>query len=578
MNRRVNFKTLWLVSGRDGKAREQRFGSKTLLFGPNGTGKSRITKNLLWSLGCPTLKQSAGHWDPDTAAALEFEFAGNTYMSLRQGKRLGMFNEAGDLLFSADKLTVWDRLASEFFGYRLELRRPQSNVYAPAGVSYMLLPYYMDQDGSWGADWDTFENLAQFSKWKDETFQAFIGLHPNAYFVAKHQRDDAAGRIREKEQELEAQRKAFKRVEDVLPKKLPSLNITVFRSELAELGKKALKLQQEQVRVRTQLLNLVNSRQKLQTEIKVAQRAQGELTGDFAYLEQANTSIECPTCGTVHANSFHARLQLSSDLESLTALVAEMRSQLDATEGDEARVRSSLKQIERSIGELDQMQNERRARLKLEDVLASQSKRTLDNAFERVTNDLGVVLKRLNESKDTAELELKKYTDADRLKNVRKYFNDQFASLSNLLGVPASEQISEPKPGSRAQSGGSSAPRSLLAMHLAMLATNAEWGDTPLFPFVADTLAQSGQDDTNLRRMIDVLGRAAGFKHQVILAVERLPENVSLGEFEVVTLGVEGSVMSEGTFKAVTERLEAPLVKLREAVKPKVENDVVPRA
>lgn len=575
MNQRVNFKTLWLVSGRDGKAREQRFSSKTLLFGQNGTGKSRIIKNLLWSLGCPTLKQSAGHWDPDTAAALEFEFADKTYMSLRQGKRIGMFNDAGDLLFSAAKLTAWDRYVSKFFGYELMLRRPQTNVYAPASISYMMLPYYMDQDGSWGADWNTFENLGQFSKWKEETFQAFVGLHPNAYFVAKHKKDDAASRIREKEQELEAQRKAFKRVEDILPKKLPSLNVTAFRSELAELGRKALKLQQEQVRARTQLLKLVNSRQKLQSELKIAQKAQNELSGDFGYLEQASASIECPTCGTVHANSFHARLQLSSDFESLTALVAELRLQLDATEGEEARFRSSLREIERSIGELDQMQAERRARLKLEDVLASQSKRTLDNAFERVTNELNVVLKQLNESKDRAELELKKYTDADRRKSVQKYFNDQFVSLSNLLGVPASEQISEPKPGSRAQSGGSSAPRSLLAMHLAMLATNAEWGDTPLFPFVADTLAQSGQDDTNLRKMIDVLGRAAGLNHQVILAVERLPEDVSLGDFEVVSLDVVGSMMSEVPFKAVTERLEPSLHKLREALKPKVESDAI---
>ncbi|NGM80149.1 hypothetical protein [Burkholderia multivorans] len=494
MNRRVNFKTLWLVSARDGKARMQQFSDKTLLLGSNGTGKSRLTKNLLWALGCPTRKQNAGHWDPDTTAALEFEFGARRYMSLRRGKQLGMFDGDGNLLFAAEKLTVWDRLASDFFGFKLELRRPQGNIYAPAGVSYMLLPYYMDQDGSWGADWDTFENLGQFLKWKEETFQAFIGLHPNAYFVAKHQRDDATARIKEREQELDAQRKAFKRVEDVLPKKLPALNVSAFRSELADLGRKALKLQQEQVRARTQLLNLVNGRQKLESEIKITQRAQRELAGDFAFLEQSKASIECPTCGTVHANSFHARLQLSSDLESLDVLIEELRARLRGTESDEARVRSSLRQIERSVAELDKLQSERRARLKLEDVLASQSKRTLDDAFERVSNELAAVIKALVGRKDLADLELKKYTDAERLKEVRQYFQDQFSGLSQLLSVPASEQIVDPKPGSRSQSGGSSAPRSLLAMHLALLATNAQWGDTPLFPWSCP--CNSGHADT----------------------------------------------------------------------------------
>ena len=44
MKRRVTYKTLWLVSARDGSARKQLFSQKTLLLGPNGTGKSRIIK------------------------------------------------------------------------------------------------------------------------------------------------------------------------------------------------------------------------------------------------------------------------------------------------------------------------------------------------------------------------------------------------------------------------------------------------------------------------------------------------------------------------------------------------------
>jgi hypothetical protein len=195
-------------------------------------------------------------------------------------------------------------------------------------------------------------------------------------------------------------------------------------------------------------------------------------------------------------------------------------------------------------------------------------------AHERVSNELATVIKGLTGHKDLAELELKKYTDAERQKDVKQYFHNQLSSLSHLLSVSPSEQIVDPKPGSRAQSGGSSAPRSLLSMHLALLATNAEWGDTPLFPFVVDTLQQSGQDDTDLRRMIDVLGRAAGYQHQLILEVERLPDNVLLGDFEVVRFSTKGSALSEEEFKDVSGRLEPPMTKLRDSLRPKVEVDV----
>ena len=157
MNRRVTYKTLWLVSARDGSARKQPFSQKTLLLGPNGTGKSRIVKNLYWVFGCKTRKRDVGMWDPDTVAGLEFTYGGKSYMVVRDGKRLGMFGANDQLLFSAENMSAWSRQLGAFFGFELKLKRPQSATFSQAGPEYMLMPFYMDQDGSWGAGWETFE-------------------------------------------------------------------------------------------------------------------------------------------------------------------------------------------------------------------------------------------------------------------------------------------------------------------------------------------------------------------------------------------------------------------------------------
>ena len=228
----------------------------------------------------------------------------------------------------------------------------------------------------------------------------------------------------------------------------------------------------------------------------------------------------------------------------------------------------SYKQIR---AELDKLQQERRAKLKLEEVLASQSKRTLDTAFQRVSGDLSTALKKLEAERARAAEAVKKFEDPDRLAQVRKYFSSQVSSLSNLVDVPVDEQIGDPIPGARAQSGGSSAPRSMLAVHLAMLATNAEWGDSPLFPFVVDTPQQSGQDDPNLTKMVEVLGRAAGVHHQVILAAERLPESARLGDFDIVGLTQKKAILSKESYGEAVARLQGPLVALRESLKPVVD-------
>jgi hypothetical protein len=124
MNRRVTYKTLWLVSARDGSARKQPFSQKTLLLGPNGTGKSRIIKNLYWVFGCNTRKRDVGMWDPDTVAALEFTYGNTSYMVVRDGKRLGMFGANDKLLFSAENIGAWSKHLGAFFGFQLKLKRP----------------------------------------------------------------------------------------------------------------------------------------------------------------------------------------------------------------------------------------------------------------------------------------------------------------------------------------------------------------------------------------------------------------------------------------------------------------------
>ena len=197
MSRKVTFKTLFLISQRDASARKLDLSQQTLLLGSNGTGKSRITKNLFWVFGCNPPKRNVGNWDAETIGALEFSFDDKNYLVLRQGNRLGLFLD-GRLLFGAQKISEWSRHIARIFGYRLQLPRHRGERFDQAGMEYLTLPFYMDQDGSWGASWDTYENLGQFKGWKKPTFESFIGLKPNAYFEAKQKQDELTVVLNEK--------------------------------------------------------------------------------------------------------------------------------------------------------------------------------------------------------------------------------------------------------------------------------------------------------------------------------------------------------------------------------------------
>lgn len=564
MNRQVIFERLWLVSEKERKGRTLKFGQKTLLHGGNGTGKSRITKALFWTLGCNPPKFQVGAWDPDTISGLEFTFKEKRYLAIRDGRTFGLFDDKENIIIAADTVRSWEKEITSFFGFHLTLKRPRSNTASQAGMDYLTIPFYIDQDGSWGHNWDTYENLAQFSQWKKPTFQLFLGMHPNSYLAAIQKRSIVKGDIKEKSKEIDAQKVAFKKVSNLLPKGLPTLNITTFRNELNELGRQSTSLQKKQSEIRAKLISLVNERQKISAEVALVSKARQELSADLSFLSEIpDNSIECPTCGTQHQNSFHAKLELSSDIETMSALEADLKKRLEATKPKEAKLRIQLNDTSNSVRKIENLLSTKRAKLKLEDVMASYSKKTLDKAFNQVNRELGIAIENLEKEERRLDIEVKKYEDKNRQKSVAEYYAAQLESLSITLNISASERVDNPTPGSRSSSGGSSAPRSILAIHIAMLASNLNWGDTPLFPFVVDTPAQSGQDDINLGKMIEILASTAGQNHQIILAAERLPDKVDMSEYHVIHNEEKMSALSPNFFEEAVARLKSPIGKLK---------------
>ncbi|WP_075256665.1 hypothetical protein [Herbaspirillum camelliae] len=554
MNRNVTFKTLWLVSETEQKAKKQTFpNQRTILFGTNGTGKSRITKNLFWTLGCSPEKQLSAGWDPDFIGVLELEFEGKTYTVVRQRKNLGLFAENGELLACADKMGTWDGIMADKFGYKLMLQRPQSISASRVGIDYLTLPTYIDQDGGWGAKWSSFTSLSQFRAWKKPVFEAYIGLRPNAYFAAKQRWQEASDGLKGMQNKFDTQKAAFKRVREILPKNVPVLSSERFENELADLGEKTRALQQRQNELRAKLIVAVNRKEQIVSSLKLAVENHRNLTDDLGFISERNEeNIECPTCGTLHENSFHARLQLTQDAQAFALLVAELRAEKNQAVARHELLVAELEDVSRQSREITASIREEQAGFQAKEMLlAAHSVETLDNAFEAVTSELSEEIATYAIEVEKLKDAYKKYENRARSKEVGDYFSNSVAWFSNKLNVPTEEQIKKTKPGDRGNSGGSSAPRSLLAVHLAMVKSNAAYGDTPLFPFVVDTLQQSGQDLENLSSMIEILNAEVGINQQIILAVEMLPEDVDISNFNVVPLTTKRGLLNPEDFKEV---------------------------
>ena len=150
-----------LLSDREHRARRVEFHPKrNLISGLNHTGKSTLIKMLFETLGASPSGKLEG-WDTAAICLLTIEIDGVVYRVLRQGQRRALFSENNRLVRSTGTARDWAEQFNKLTDFNLLLTDKQENT-TRADPSCFFLPYYINQDGSWGASWGTFRSLRRF--------------------------------------------------------------------------------------------------------------------------------------------------------------------------------------------------------------------------------------------------------------------------------------------------------------------------------------------------------------------------------------------------------------------------------
>ena len=527
MRATVTFHALWLVSEKDASARRETFSpSKNLFAGLNETGKSRVLKHLVWTLGCEPAARNAGSWDSNITAATELSVGNKKYTLLRSGRhQRAAFDADGKLILGTESGKVWTEFFAELFDFPLKLQRQQEGMFGLAGPEYAVLPFYIDQEGGWSRKWATFSGLGQFFRWEPVVFEAFTGLRPQRYFLAQLRRDEVDYKLREAKLQARLQSRAFDQVSAMLPESKATLDEQVFANELRELADRVGVLSKEEDEVRSALVEAAEDRQTKFAELQMVMRAEEDLVGDLAYLSKIpdDGHLTCPTCGQVHDSSFRAKVELATDAEDAHQLVISVRNQLESVRKREQDLRNKLQAVTSSLHELRLSMTRQKEGTTVSDIIAAKSRTTLEQAYDRTKRDLSAQIDEFKEERDALQSELAGLTEKEREKQVRNEYKGELDAYADYLGI-AKAEIGTVKIGTRpgAKASGSSGPRIYLAMHMALLALNRRYGEGPAFPFMVDTPRQQGLDDANTAKLLDTIYKHAP-SHQVFVANESVP-------------------------------------------------------
>src|SRR5665647_78826 len=181
MPRHFRFNVLWLLSEKDGRARKIEWAKNaTVLVGGNHTGKSTLLRMLYHAFGCK-IRPLGGEWDPRSVVAVTFSIDERTYSVLRRGSAFGLFDSSGAMLWATNDQGDFRVRFSELVPFVLPLVSQQGDT-KQARPAFFFLPLLVDQDGSWGHNWQTFDGLGEFRQWQKPTIDLMLGIRSSEYW------------------------------------------------------------------------------------------------------------------------------------------------------------------------------------------------------------------------------------------------------------------------------------------------------------------------------------------------------------------------------------------------------------
>lgn len=553
--RQFYFREMLLSSVAERKARRVAFHPEvTLIRGENETGKSSLLKSLFLAFGAEPAKVHPTWKAASVRILVRFELDGQSYAILRHADRFAVFDGRGALLerfvsVTSDLAPFFARLLK--FGLRLPSR---AGEFVPLPPAYYFLPYYMDQDGSWTAQWTGFAKLEQFPNWKKGVIEYHAGIRGNEYYEAQGVKLDAeaeaARTLRKREGLQEVYRSLSERFEAVQF----DVDFGAYRDEVDELLLQCDKLRSREERFKRKIAELRNQRQALQTQLDITLHARDESAKDYAFASGQSEAVQCPTCGAGYDNSFAERFAIAMDEDHCAELIERLQEELRQSDQAIQREMDQTKTVTDEIGAIERLMARREGELALGDLIRQEGRRELRGVMQRDISALETREGELRVRATECEGRMRRFDGKDRRKEVNAQFSGTMSGFLGNLDVVGLPESSYQRVDAIIQDTGSELPRALLAYKIAFLRTVQQFGSTAVAPLVIDSPNQQDQDRKHLRKILSFLREFRPKGVQLVLGLVD-SAGVDFGGEEIV-LDRKHSLLASDDFARINEEMQ----------------------
>ncbi len=554
---------LLLLSQKEKKAKRVVFDRKrTLIHGKNHTGKSSLIKSIYRTFGAEPLLNPKFK-DSNSVSLVKFEFNGDKYQILRDGKRFAIYDGTDNELARFDSVT--NELApylGRLFNFTPLFPNTQGSFIIPP-PAYQLLPFYVDQDESWNKSWFSFRSLQQIKGYREHCISFHSGTRPNEYYNTKKEIQEYIKIIEETDKEKTVTKRILDDIKEKLSQAQFNVDIDQFKDELTGLLIELETLKKKQDKLKNTLHDLYHLKATYDAQIGIVQQAIKESHQDLEFIStKLPETVDCPTCGAEYENSFAERFEIAQDEQRskdlLIELQRESRSIEEKIETESNLLTSTLSEVER----VDKILSEKKGDLQLKDVIESAGKNQVQLLFKERAEELNRALFDAALKKDDLDKKLKSCENKDRKKEIRIFYQSKMTSFLKQLDVHSLNQddyksISTPIENLET---GSSRPRALIAYYFTFFHLIQKYSTSTYFPLIIDSPNQQDQDIEHIDKIMQFIKDNQPEDSQMILGVA---ETYGVDfECPVISLNEKYSLLQASEYESVHNELDDKLMRL----------------
>ena len=517
---RFRFQNIWLLSLRDKKARHVKFHPrKNLIRGRNHMGKTTLIRSLFETLGA-TPQGTLESWDEDAVSLLEFSVDGKHFFVLHQNGRRALFNADRELVATTGKFAEWTKIFCDVTDFNLVFSGKSESDVVSADAACFFLPFYVNQDGSWQSEWNTFTGLKRFTAPWTAILEYFTGVCPPAYYEARAKKGQQSRLLDEHRRELRLLGRTLDRFSRTVPVHGPKLSAANFEAEIEQLTREVTDLNGRQEKLRSDAVREQELLTSLDHQTRMADEALKAYNSDAAWIRTAGSQpLICPTCHAEHEKPFLDLLRFAEDARVLRELAARLRDDAAVVRTRCQKALSELATLNESYLRISQLLDTRKGELKFQDVVGGIGAEGALAAFEAERKQLQGAIDEAVLAVDKLDETMKELRAIKRTRAILSNFRDFYAAGRVALKLP-SVDVSKMKLAGRPDLSGSGGPRSILAYYAAIWRTAHGSNATYDIPVVIDSPNQQAQDDINLPAVLEFIARDLPDDIQLIVGLE----------------------------------------------------------